>query len=167
MGLTREQSKYIAQIYMDMYDQLYAYAYGILSNRCLSEESVQETFRIACSKPNDLRDSANPRGWLMKVLKYVIRNAQRKRAMLEKYIATAESVDFDRIVSPDCGSNVDLMYSDLVSPAEFCLLKRVAIDRYTMLEAAEELGITVEACKKRVQRAQKKLRRKIEEIGVP
>lgn len=165
--LTREQSKYIAQLYMDMYDPLHAYAYGILGNQCLSEETVQETFRIACGKPNDLTASPNPKGWLMNTLKYVIRNAHRKRATLEKYIAAAESADLDRIVSPDHGSNVDLMYSDLVGPAEFRLLKQVIIDGYTMLEVAEELGITVEACKKRVQRAQKKMREKLGESGVP
>lgn len=150
-----------------MYGTLYTYAYGILRDKCLSEEAVQETFQIACGKPNDLMSSANPRGWIMEVLKRVLWNTQRKRTTLEKYIAAAESVDVDRIVSPDCDSNVDLMYSDLVSKAEFQLLKRIVIDRYTMLEAAEELGITVEACKKRVQRAQKKLRQKIEKIGVP
>ena len=59
------------------------------------------------------------------------------------------------------------MYSDMVTEAEFQLLKWVAIDQYTMLDTSETLGITVGACKKRVQRAGKKLRRKLEEIGAP
>ena len=41
-------------------------------------------------------------------------------------------------------------------------LAEEVVRRYTMLEAAEELGITVEACKKRVQRAKKKLQKIIE-----
>ena len=44
----------------------------------------------------------------------------------------------------------------------FQLLVNIVVRRYTMLEAAEELGITVEACKKRVQRAKKKLQKIIE-----
>ena len=167
MKLTREQSKYIAQLYRDMYDQLHTYAYGILRDQYLSEEAVQETFRTVCDKPDDLTTSPNPKGWLMNTLKYNIRNTQRKRATLEKHIAAAESVELDRLVSPDLGNSVELMYSDLVSQEEFRLLKRVAIDGYTMLEAAEELHISVETCKKRVQRAKEKLRRKIEEMGVP
>ena len=150
-----------------MYDSLHSYAYGILKNAHLSEEVVQETFQIACSKPTALISSENPNGWLMNTLKNVVRNTLRKRAALDKYIAEAESANIDLIASPAPGSNVDLMYSDMVTEAEFQLLKWVAIDQYTMLEAAEALGITVEACKKRVQRAGKKLRRKIEEIGVP
>ena len=103
----------------------------------------------------------------MNALKNVLRNTLRKRATLEKYIAEAESANIDLIAGPVPGSNVDLIYSDMVTEAEFQLLKWVAIDQYTLLEAAQTLGITVEACKKRVQRAGKKLRRKIEEIGVP
>ena len=40
--------------------------------------------------------------------------------------------------------------------------KRILEDLLAMLEAAEELGISVEACKKRVQRAKKKLQKIIE-----
>ena len=165
--MSREQGQYIERLYKDMYDSLYSYAYGILRDMHLAEEAVQETFQVACGKPTDLMSSKNPKGWLMNVLKNVLRNTLRKRATLEKYIAEAESADIDLIAGPAPGSNVDLLYSDMVTEAEFQLLKWVAIDQYTMLEAAETLGITVEACKKRVQRAGKKLRRKIEEIGVP
>ena len=167
MGISREQGQYIERIYKDMYDSLHSYAYGILKNTHLSEEVVQETFQIACSKPTDLMSSKNPRGWLMIVLKNVLRNTLRRLATLKRYIAAAESENIDIIASPAPGSNVDLMYSDMLTEAEFQLLKRVAIEQYTILEAAEALGITKEACKKRVQRAGKKLRRKIEEIGVP
>ncbi|MCH5353780.1 MAG: sigma-70 family RNA polymerase sigma factor [Acutalibacter sp.] len=167
MGMTREQARYIERLYTEMYDSLCSYAYGILKNPHLAEEAAQETFQVACGKPADLISSKNPKGWLMKVLKNVLRNTLRRRATLEKFISEAESADIDLIADPAPGSNVDLMYSDMLTEAEFQLLKRVAIDQYTMLEAAEALGITVEACKKRVQRAGKKLRRKIEEIGVP
>ena len=150
-----------------MYGSLYSYAYGILKNTHLAEEAVQETFQVACSKPTALTSSKNSKGWLMNTLKNVVRNTLRKRTTLEKYIAEAESANIDLIAGPAPGSNVDLMYSDMVTEAEFQLLKWVAIDQYTMLETAESLGISEEACKKRVQRAEKKLRRKIEEIGVP
>lgn len=167
MGMTKEQAQYIERLYVDMFGSLYSYAYGILKNTHLAEETVQETFQVACSKPTALTSSKNPKGWLMNTLKNVVRNTLRKRATLEKYIAEAESADINLIASPSSGNNVDLMYSDMVTEEEFQLLKWVAIDQYTMLEAAETLGITVEACKKRVQRAEKKLRRKLEEIGVP
>lgn len=150
-----------------MYTQLCAYAYGILRDKELSEEAVQETFRIVCSKPNDVISSKNPKGWVMEALKRVLRNTQRKRAALERHIIAVESMDINQVISCGCENNIDLMYSDLVSQAEFQLLKRIAIGKCTMLEAAEELGISVEACKKRAQRAARRLREKVEEIGVP
>lgn len=165
--LTPEESEYIDRMFRDMYHSLYAYAYGILSNQHMAEESVQETFRVACVRPGELTTSPKPRGWLMEVLKNVLRNAQRKRAMLEKYIASLDSVDLERLAGPDCGNDVDLMYSDLVTPAEFYLLKRVDIEGYTMLEMSEELGISVEACKKRAQRARDKMRQQMKDGDVP
>lgn len=169
MGLTHKERRYIDRLYRDMYLSLYTYAHGILNNQYLAEESVQEAFQIACDKPEDLTTSPNPKGWLMNTLKNVMRNAQRKRALMEKYIDSMESVDLDRLENYDydCGDDVDLMYSDLVSQADFYLLKRIDIERYTMLEMAEDLGITVEACKKRVQRAREKMRRQLEDSGVP
>ena len=163
MGLTRGQGQDIARLYKEMYNNLYTYAYGILQEKELSEELAQETFRIACDKPSELLSSKNPQGWLMNTLKNVMWNAQRKRATMAKYIAVAEAVDIGQIRAPDPGSNIDLMYSDLIGEAEFQLVKRIAVDRYTVLEAAEELGISVETCKKRVQRAKAKLRKHFEE----
>ena len=161
MGLTWEQGQEIARLYKEMFDKLYTYAYSILREKELSEELVQETFRIACDKPSELLSSANPQGWLMNTLKNVIWNAQRKRATIAKYIVATEAADIDQIANPDPSSNIDLMYSGLISEAEFRLVKRIAIDRYTMREAAEELGISVETCKKRVQRAKEKLRKNL------
>ena len=159
MGLTREQGRNIARLYKEMYYNLYTYAYGILREKELSEELVQETFRIACGKPAEFLSSENPKGWLMNTLKNVMWNERRKRATMAKHIVSAETVDIERIVSPDSGSNIDLMYSDLVDEADFQLVKRVAVDKYTMLEAAEELGISEDACKKRVQRVKEKMRK--------
>lgn len=51
--------------------------------------------------------------------------------------------------------DVDFLYSDLIEVKEYKLLKRIALDKYSVLEAAQELGISVEACKKRIQLAKK------------
>ena len=161
MGLTGGQGRDIARLYKEMYDKLYTYAHAILREKELSEELVQETFRIACDKPSELLSSANPRGWLMNTLKNVMENTKRRRATMAKYIVAAEAVDIDQIKAPDPGGNIDLLYSGLISDEEFQLVKRIAVDRYTMLEAAEELGIKVETCKKRVQRAKEKLRKNL------
>ena len=60
-------------------------------------------------------------------------------------------------------TNIDLIYSDLLTPEEYKLLKMVAVHGYTVREAAAEFGINIEVCKKRVQRAKKKMKKILEE----
>lgn len=52
-------------------------------------------------------------------------------------------------------------FDQKLTRADFQLLKRVVLDGCTMLDAAEEQGITVEACKKRVQRIRAYLKQKL------
>ena len=146
-----------------MYYSLSAYALSALSDRSLAEEAVQDTFRIACAKVEDLQSSANSQGWLFNTLKYVIKNMIRSRARLTNMIISSFDFDENIDVKDSDTSDIDLLYSDIVDSPEYKLLKMIAIDKYTMLEAAQELGISVEACKKRVQRAKKKLKSHLKE----
>lgn len=59
---------------------------------------------------------------------------------------------------------VDTFYYGLIPEDDYQILKRVVIDKYTMLEAAEEFGLNVEQCKKKVQRAKIKLKNALEKI---
>ena len=56
------------------------------------------------------------------------------------------------------------MYRDLLGSEDFKLLKKIILEKYPLSEAAEELNISVEACKKRVQRAKKKLREILDKL---
>ena len=53
MGLAAHQEEIIAQLYREMYRKLVVYAENAL-NDSLAEEAVQDTFRIACSKYDEL-----------------------------------------------------------------------------------------------------------------
>lgn len=163
MGLNDNQRRAIEKYYHEMFYPLSAYAKSALNERMLAEEAVQDTFRIACAKADNLLSSPNPKGWLLNTLKNVIHNAIRSRAYLNSLVVS--SIDFDEtIVSGDEDApDLDFMYSDITDNEDYKLLKKIALDKYTMLEAAQELGISVEACKKRVQRAKKKLKKQFEE----
>ena len=156
------QSKRIEHLYLEMFDKLMTYARSCLDNDALAEEAVQETFRIACQKPEQLCESVNPRGWLVQTLKYTIRNIQSSRStakrIVEKYLMT-QIKDFS--FSED---NLDLrvLYENVADTEEFKLLAEMAIEGRSHLEMANSRGISVSACKKRVQRAKETLRRKID-----
>ena len=57
MGLDKDEDQFISALYEDMFNKLLMYANTALSNRSLAEEAVQETFRIACMKIDDVKAS--------------------------------------------------------------------------------------------------------------
>lgn len=154
----------IQSYYQEMYLPLLKYARCILNDQFLAEEAVQETFRIACEKPATFCASPKPNAWLKLTLKNVIRNIQRRRFRLNQMVIA--SLDQEEIfaVAPRDDQYAEIEYADLLSPDEYQLLKLVALEKYSMPEAAQEFDISVEACKKRVQRVKQKLRKLLEEI---
>lgn len=162
MGLSDNQRRIIEELYQEMYYPLSAYAKSALNDRALAEEAVQDTFRIACAKADSFLSSPNPKGWLLNTVKNVIHNMVRSRAYLNSLVVS--SMDFDENIGSGNTDKraVDLMYSDIADNEDYKLLKKIALDKYSMLGAAQELGISVEACKKRVQRAKKKLKKYFE-----
>lgn len=159
--LTTEQSKRIEQLYLEMFDLLMTYARSSLENESLAEEAIQETFRIACLKPEDLLNSPNPKGWLINTLKNTIRNIKRSRTNANKLLATYLAVQSSDIAFSEDKISLEVTYANIASSEEFKLIKEMAVDGKSHLEMAQSRGISVDACKKRVQRAKELLRRKI------
>ena len=56
---------------------------------------------------------------------------------------------------------LDILYHDLTNMEEYQLVKGMAIDGKSYLELAKERNISVEACRKRMQRAREFLQGKI------
>ena len=158
--MTSDQHKRIEVFYLEMYDQLFLYAQNALKNESLAEEAIQETFRIVCTKPEDLLSSPNSKGWIINTLKYTMQNMRRNRdrtnALLNQYLATYTSDAFSEDRIP-----LEVTYENVAHSEEFRLIKEMAVEGKSHLEMAQSRGISVAACKKRVQRAKEFLRRKI------
>lgn len=159
--MKEEHSKLIETLFLEMYSMLKSYALSTLKDESLAEEAVQETFRIACSRAEVLFDSPNRKGWLVNTLKYTLLNMIRTREhtqqLLSKYLLQqSEAAGFseDKI-------NFDIMYQNIADTEEFKLLKEMAVDGKSHLEMATARGISVDACKKRVQRAKETLKKKL------
>lgn len=159
--MNREQRKIIEELYQEMYDKLMVYACVNLDSESLAEEAVQETFHIACQKPESICDSINPQGWLVNTLKNTVRNMKRSRAnakrILETYMMTQLrefSITEDRI-------DLKVLYENVADLEEFKLLSEMAIEGRSHEEMARSRNISISACKKRVQRAKETLQRKI------
>lgn len=154
------QNEWIGQLYREMYKTLYVYAKNALSDPPSAEEAVQDAFCIACAKSDELLQSDNPKGWLMTTLKYVIQNTKRQRAKMKTLAIISLNSEESDILAKYDEENVDILFGDVSPREDFQIFKRIALNGYTMKEAADEFGISVEACKKRVQRIKKYLREK-------
>ena len=146
---------------MEMFGKLMAYACSVLCNEALAEEAVQETFRIACQKPEQLCESANPQGWLVQTLKYTICNIKSSQATAKRVVEKYLTTQFQDLSFSEDRPDLNVLYENVADTEEFKLLAEMAIEGKSHLEMANSRGISVSACKKRVQRAKETLRKKI------
>lgn len=158
MDINEKYLKFIETLYIKNASLLFNYANIILSNTSLAEEAVQETFVIACIKQHALENSSNPEGWLMNTLKNVCRNIQKNRNYyLSRILSLNESVLGTTALESD--NLWETNVQDFISKEDFMILKKIILDGYSYKDLAKELGISLEACKKRAQRAKQRFRK--------
>lgn len=164
---TREK-QLISALYEEMYRKLLFYAQQILHDRFLAEEAVQETFRIACTKVKVLESSPNPQGWLFLTLQNAIRNMRRNQNKLAQMLIYVSAVDgLNQFVDGQADNeNPDILYNDMCGSDDYELIKKFAVNKQPIAEIADELGISPNACKQRIFRAKRSLRRRIEEYQI-
>lgn len=153
----------IEALYVKQYDMLFTYAMRILKNGALAEEAVQETFRIACQKADVLYKSENKEGWLLNTLKNVILNMEKMQLR-----ASRRLTEYTTLLAgfPESNNSIDLdvLYKDIASSEEYILIKELVLEQKSIRELAESRGISIAACKKRVQRAKQVLRKRLGSI---
>lgn len=157
------QSKQIESLYLEMFDKLFIYARSSLDNDALAEEAVQETFRIACQRPEKLCGSENPQGWLVLALKNTIRNMRSTRATAKRIIEKYLMVQLKEDALSEDKLSLEILYGSVADTEEFKLLSELAIEGRSHKEMAASRGISINACKKRVQRAKETLQEKIDD----
>lgn len=154
--------EYLEKLYREMYSRLLRYAQAALGgDDGQAEETVQEAFVIAWAKIAVLQASPNPRGWMMETLKHVIQNTRRSRERARHMAAAVALAGAGEVSSMD-ETSVDVLYGDLTGNEAYELMKGYALEHQTVEELAFARGISPEACKKRVQRARKQLKKYFE-----
>lgn len=154
-------SSEIDRLYLQMYPMLFEYARSSLSSDVLAEEAIQDTFLIACQKPEAVCESPNPQGWLVTTLKHVISNKLRCQAAAKRILLDYFASNIDSITVSSDRISLEILYENVADLEEFKLLKELALDGMSCVEIAEERGISISACRKRIERAKKVLRKKI------
>lgn len=159
--MTDSEKKFVEELYREMAPKLIVRARASLGDRSLAEEVVQDTFRVVCENIASLIKHPNPNGWVTTTLKNILRQMAAKRA---KDAATVKRLselagDLDAADDPP---NIDLLYADLADNEDYKLLKCYVAERCTIRELARELGLSADACAKRLQRARERLKKYFE-----
>ena len=154
------QEEYFNFLYQEMYDMLISYADSAMGQQhALAEELVQDTFKLCWVNLGVVMGSPNPRGWLVDTLKNVIRNSRRSQNRIIKLLLALNSVY--RISTTD-ELDLDTIYGDLKDDPDYILLKEFVVDCRPIKELAQARGISVDNCKKRIQRAKERLKKYFE-----
>lgn len=163
--MNAEQKEFIKDLYHTLYQFLVRYADSSLNNLALAEEAVQEAFAIACSKPDDVCNSPNPKGWLVNTTMFVVKNIESRQRTARKVIADLPEYRPELMAAPEQALDVRLQYGDIADTKEFKLVYAMAVEGKSIIELADELHISVDACKKRAERARKYLQKRINQMS--
>lgn len=154
---TQERDQFIENLYQEMNFKMRIYAARKLYRPDQAEEAVQNALVVLCRRAETVMKHPNPQGWLMVTIQKVVLSMNRETYKEETMIAG--NLDDVQVHYHDDHHRAE--YDKLLSPEDFALIEMVVVQRYTIPEAAQELGITTEAAKKRKQRATKQLREQL------
>lgn len=162
--MMRKQEEFFEQLYRENQKRLFLYARAVLSDATLADDVVQDTFHTALLHIDDLIHHANPAGWLMKTLKFKIANCEKARARWMKRCVSIDEQypNLPSVSNPE--ENIPALLAEIqkvLKPEDYEFLMRFAMDGATHKQLAEELGITVWASQKRLERIRKGLRRNL------
>jgi len=170
--LNAQQNEFISKLYSEQADKLYKFAVGFLEPSS-AEEAVQNPFRDACLKIDDIMASENPVGWLTKALKFSISKIKREKRQFVRFMLLVPphsdsdnniEIGIEEVIDPNPpDEDVDSLYPELAVLEEFQLIKEYAVEDKSIKEMADKRGISISACKQKLYRCRLKLRKKLEE----
>ena len=165
--MTGKQERFIRDLYDEMYDTLMKYTIKVLGDTESAEDAVQEVLVLICMNVELLMHHEAPNGWVLLTMRNILRGAAKERVKGIKLLGRLqektlfeqdEESDYEQEIDPD------VLYEDILESEDYKLMRRLAEGQLTISELASEMGISVEACKKRVQRARKRLEKYFRDI---
>lgn len=161
-----DQDAFIEKLYREFFTQLWIYAKVALEDPEQAQEVVQDTFHEAVRHIDTIMAHDNPKGWLMVTLKKKTMHARRS---MNRYTLHFISLDSDFEFSDPVLASEDPVPNNVrdtlkelrrvLSVEEWNLLRKITLEKQPYKKVAEELGITVWTCQKRIERIRRKLKK--------
>lgn len=169
-GRQVERDTFFNQLYQGQFHKMWKYALAIQSNPNLATEVVQDSFMEALLHIDELMTYQRPEQWLQKTVKNKARHILRDQARDAQRLMSLSEDDIAKVPASDELSQVEedeqaelaeakRKIADALTPKELALLKRIVIDKASYKELAQETGLPLWTCQKRIQRIRAKLRK--------
>lgn len=172
--MEKKQEQFFDALYEQWFSKLCIYANVKINNPPVAEEIVQDAFLVAFLKIEQLMEAEQPERWLKKTVKHKIlhyfRDQDRKFGCVlpladvpESWVAAWDS-GIEKIEASEEERRNDLkkLLENTLKEEEQQLLQKIAWEEKSYETAAEELGLSLWACQKRMQRLRRKIRKALE-----
>ncbi len=165
--MSPEQEQFVNSFFTEHYEALVGHAFRVIRDWHLAKDIVQDSFGklLDPKKMDEFLASENKIGWMKNVVKNTARNAMRiRRRELNRLIAYEELHEEPSAVDHYPSDEKDIVgaINRCLTKEELQLLKRLILDKVSYSEMAEELGLSVWSCYKRMQTIRNKLRDELE-----
>ncbi len=164
------QNRFLEELFRSYYNNLLIYANTCLGNPAVAEDMVQDTFHEAANQISKLMEHPYPDRWLIKTLKFKIRNYTRSQSRQMKYLV--DCMDFTACPSGDSVEDSVIngeqqppfqRIRNTIQEDELRFLIDATLNKYSHYQLAAKYGITVWASAKRLSRIREKLSREFPE----
>jgi RNA polymerase sigma-70 factor (ECF subfamily) len=153
-------------------ETLYRVGLAITGNHAEAEDLVQDSL-IRAYRGLDGFDGANPRGWLLTILRNTHLNRHRRRRpglladpdSIDRYAAAGPGAD-DEALTAVFDARVEQALATLPAPQR-TVIELVDVDGLSYREAAEVLDVAVGTVMSRLHRGRRRIRRRLGEVGLP
>lgn len=157
-----ELDNFFNKIYVQMYEEIFRYVRRLTNDNRILEDILQETFYEAYRKIDILIEHENYRGWIYKTARFKalkLNNRIRKTDVKQVELDYAEIQEIGQQDQYDFITYSD--YNEILSDSEFNYLYKHYIEGYTYEDLSKEENIQVGACKMRMSRILKRLRKSL------
>ncbi len=158
--MNAEQSAYLETFFKAHFSELQVHAFRILENWDWARIAAMDAFEIACEKIDIFLKKENQIGWMKNVVKYVCMSLiQQRNQHMKLLIAWEELTEKQMPSREDCYEDGIIAQSKaLLTEQEYQMLRQALLLGIPYDELARSYGISMWACRKRVQRTMAKLR---------
>lgn len=157
-----EQDLFFESPYRSDFAKLKTVAYSQIRNIHVAEELAQEVFVVALKDYETFRQHERPFAYLKAVLKYKVLEYKRETKRYRKLFLSMDHEVMANVRAPSTPSPISVpgiweTVRETLTDDEWHILWKFAMEGAPYRQIADELGVTVPASHKRLERIQKKL----------